>query len=501
MTRKKKSITPNEGGSREGSILSHISPDGHALHNSFPGFGGGINLPGVGIGGGGNFVFPGTGQTPTISDAAPLFANMRWYLISNFWQILSQLYVELGLVQVLVDLPVDDALRGGVEIKSKQLDPDQVEELQIALERFDDIGAAGQSAKWNRLYGGAGILVLTDQDPETPLEVGKIGPDTPLEFRPADMWELFWDKQNVEGFDPGMQSPEFQFYNYYGVKVHKTRVMRLKGFTAPAFIRPRLRGWGFSVVEPLVRSLNQYLKAIDAGYELLDEAKIDIYKIKNLTSTLMSPTGKVSVYNRIASANAQKNYQNALTMDSEDEWDQKQVNFTGLADMMAQIRIQIASDLRMPLTKIFGMSATGFNSGEDDIENYNAMIESQVRGKLKFDIVRICEIRCQKLFGFVPDDLVIAFKPLRVMSSEQEEGIKEKKFNRLMQAKQLGLITDAEFRDSVNKGNLFDIKLEGETPGFSDEDMAEEDPASDDDSYGANQPDTRRVKAAGKEAI
>ena len=31
-------------------------------------------------------------------------------------------------------------------------------------------------------------------------------------------------------------------------------------------------------------------------------------------------------------------------------------------------------NLKMPITKLFGISAAGFSSGEDDIENYNSMI-------------------------------------------------------------------------------------------------------------------------------
>jgi hypothetical protein len=61
--------------------------------------------------------------------------------------------------------------------------------------------------------------------------------------------------------------------------------------------------------------------------------------------------------------------------------------------------------MRMPLTKLFGISAAGFNSGEDDIEVYNAMIESEIRGKLKYDLLRMVEIKCQKLFSMVPDDI------------------------------------------------------------------------------------------------
>jgi len=359
----------------------------------------------------------GSPFTEQVSNVNTTFRNLRWYLVSNFRQFLSEAYVELGLVQTIVDVPVDDGLRGGIELKSKQLSEDQIAELLLSLDRDDDITTAAQAAKWNRLFGGAGILILTDQDPEIELDLDAIGPDTPLEFRAVDMWELFWDKQNTEGYDPAIQSEDFEFYNYYGEQVHKSRVMRLKGITAPSFIRPRLRGWGFSVVETIIRSINQYLKATDLAFEVLDEFKIDVFKIKNLVNTLLSPNGNQKIKERTQLANYQKNYQNALVMDSEDDWDHKQLSFAGLGDAMKEIRMQVASDMRMPLTKLFGISAAGFNSGEDDIEVYNAMVESQVRNKLKYDLLRMCEIKCQKLFGMVPEDLSISFKPLRVLSA------------------------------------------------------------------------------------
>lgn len=403
-----------------------------------------------------------------------LFKNNRWYLVSNMRQLLSEIYVEHGLVQTIVDVPVDDGMRGGVKIKSKQLSEEEIQELTIAIERQDILNAVvGRALKWNRLYGGAGVLILTDQDPQIPLSVEMLKEDSPLEFRAVDMWELFWDKQNVEGFDPTIQESSFEFYSYYGIKVHKSRVMKMTGLVAPSFIRPRLRGWGFSVVEALVNSVNQYLKANNLIFEVLDEFKVDVYKIKNLANTLMSPDGTAQVHRRIQLANQQKNFQNAITMDGEDDFITKELTFTGIAETMQGIRMQIASDMRMPLTKVFGISASGFNSGEDDIENYNSMVESQVRAKSKYDILRIIEIMSQKLFGYIPDDLQIEFIPLRMLSAEQEENVKTQKFTRLLQAKQAGEISSKDFKDACNKDNLLGVQLDPDEDTLSDNTAAE----------------------------
>lgn len=413
------------------------------------------------------FGMPGQGNgipgTETVSGINTLFKNLRWYLVSNFRQPLSQAYVELGLIQTVVDLPVDDALRGGVKITSSELDEDEIKLLQSDAKQNEDHVILGQAAKWNRLFGGAGVIILTDQDPEEPLDLDTIDENTEVEFRAVDMWELFWSNQNTEGYDPTIQSQDFEHYNYYGEKLHKSRVLPLKGLTAPSFIRPRLRGWGFSVVEILIRSINQYLKATDLTFEVLDEFKLDVYKIKNLVTTLTQPMGEQKVAQRIRMANYNKNYQNAIVMDGEDDYDHKQLSFAGLAEAMTGIRKQVAADMRFPLSKLFGASeSTGGlgNSDENDMENYNSMVESQVRLKIEAPMLRMYQIRCQQLFGFVPEDLSIEFNPLRVLTAEQEENVKDKKFVRLEKARSMGEITRFEFREACNAGKLFDIDLD-----------------------------------------
>lgn len=440
-----------------------------------------------------------------ISDSGTMFKNLRWYFVSNLRPLLSELYCEIGLIQTIVDVPVDDALRGGVILKSKQLDEDEILKLINSLDRDDDINTVGQAAKWNRLFGGAGVLIMTDQDPMQPLNIEAINKDTLLEFRAVDMWELFWDKQNTDGYDPSLQAENFEHYSYYVQQLHKSRVMRMKGLTAPSFLRPRLRGWGFSVVEKLVRSINQYIKATDLGFEVLDEFKLDVYKIKNLTTTLMSEVGASAVQKRVQMANWQKNYQNAIVMDSEDDFDHKQLSFAGLAEAMEGIRMQVASDMRMPITKLFGTSASkGFATDQNDMEVYNAMVEAEVRNKIKYDLLRVIEIKCQKLFGFIPDDLSIEFKPLRVLSAEQEENVKTQKFNRVLQAKQAGEITTFEFREACNKDALLSISLDNNQDQLNTDDpeiaalvAGEPDPldTKDVEDPGANREDTRKPRA------
>lgn len=412
---------------------------------------------------------PNGGFTPQISRADTMFDNLRWYLISNLRQLLSQVYVEHGIVQTLVDQPVDDGFRAGFEIKTDQLSKDEIEKLKVYCEKNQVIASLMQAIKWSRLYGGGAILIITAQDPMTPLNLKALKPDTPLEFRAVDMWELYFEEQNVSGnLYPGgaVGANMGEFYNYYGKKVHRSRVYRIVGKEAPSFIRPRLRGWGMSELERLVRSLNQYLKNQDVIFELLDEAKVDVYKIKGFNQALMTNAGTSAITSRIQTGNLLKNYNNAITMDADDDYAQKQITFTGLSEVLLQIRQGIAADLKMPMTKLFGISSAGFNSGEDDIENYNSMIEGEIRNKNKFTVVDLLSIACQKLFGYIPDDMMIEFAPLRILNAKEEEEVKNSQFNRTMAAWQSGLTTDEEAKMGINKDSLLPIEIDETTPAL-----------------------------------
>ena len=236
----------------------------------------------------------------------------------------------------------------------------------------------------------------------------------------------------------------------------------MKGIRAPSLIRPRFLGWGVSIVEGAIDAINQYLKAVNLLFEVLDEYKIDYYKIKNFNSDLLAPGAQQALLERLLLMNQAKDFQNAAVMDSEDDFIQKMLNFAGFAEIFNQIRMQYSASIKMPMSKIFGIPSSGFSSGEDDIENYNSMIMASARPRLRPVAHQMVSLRFQQLHGYIPDDLRISFKPLRTLSSEQEETVKTQKFSRIQQAKSTGNMTLEEYRDACNKAELLVIQLDAD---------------------------------------
>jgi len=395
-----------------------------------------------------------------LSQTATLIANNRYYLLSNDRNTLTYTYLTHGIVQTMIDQPVEDGFRGGIDISCDEIDAKDISELQNYLKNKGIIEEIKRAIKWARLFGGGGIVIDDGGEPNTPFRIDDISEKTPISFYGADLWELGMLNNNQYAeekpyIDNSINETPF---NFYGKLLNKNRVLKVLGKDAPSFLRPQLRGWGMSELERLIRDLNSYLKNQDVIFELLDEAKIDVYKIQHFDQALISAEGTAGVQKRVQLSNQIKNFQNALVMDVNDDYQQKQVNFAGLAEMLVEIRKMISNSLRMPISKIFGQSITGMNGGEDDIENYNSMIESEIRNKFDNTILQVLKICCKKLFGIVPQSLSFEYKPLRMLSAPEAENVKNQKLNRILQLVNSGLLSAEEAINQINLDNLVSAK-------------------------------------------
>ena len=394
----------------------------------------------------------------TLFTQEPLVRATKHSLITLNWQELTYAYVNFGLVQRFIDQPILDALRGGIVVKSKELG-DKVKDIDIYMKDKGIYDAFINANKWKRLYGGGGLIINTSGKPDQPLNIDDIPQGAELELYDADLWELNYafNVESVNEFENDEGTGTVK-YNYYGVPLNDQRVIRLSGKRAPALVRRQLRGWGMSELERLMMSINQYMKNQQCIFEGLDEFKLDVYKFTGFNEALAT-ANEEQIAKKVREVNDNKNFQNAVVLDKEDDYVTKQITFSGLAEMVKEIRVGVACDLNMPITKLFGISSAGFNSGDDDIENYNAMIESEIRQPLRTPLLKVLKIVCRILFGFIPEDLDFEYKPLRILSGEQEEKVKSRKLERILNSLKLGIIDAKTACKVINNSNVLDIQI------------------------------------------
>ncbi len=374
-----------------------------------------------------------------------LFNSNVQMLLTYDWVALTNAYNKNSFLQTAVRQKVEDAFRNdGLLIDTKTLDTKEIEQLRNALDENGDIQAIIDVACWGRLYGGACLIANTEQDPKLPLNKSALK-DKPLTFIATSRWQCTCekspylankfiytgniDKLNVKGDYDGV------------IELDKSRVGIYTGVPVPPFTRAILQGWGASIFEGILDPIEHLLGAFGVTLELLSEAKIDIFKISELASTLLSPNGEAQIRKRLAIATANKNYKGSLAMDVNDDYLQKQISFSGIPQLIEQLMYIFCGYLRYPVSKLFGIGSSGFSSGEDDLENYNGSVEAEIRVPLRQIIRWVVNLRCLQLFGRELPDFRPRWKPLRVLSEKEQAEINSRKLADYLQLADRQIVT------------------------------------------------------------
>lgn len=396
--------------------------------------------------------------------------NTGYNVITIQYMALGYLYKSEGVVQAAIDMPVQDGFRGGLELLSHTdlMDKDDLKRITDNLEESSFFKTVKTALNWARLYGGGALIINNGENPAKPLTMQNMA-GRPLNLIACHRWEL----------TSPQRFPTTGFYTFYGQLIHQSRVLTISGKEAPYPINMILQGWGMSEVEHIVQPLNIFLRTQNVVYDLLKEAKVDIFRFKNFAAQLSSQKGTQQMLARLNITNRAKSTNNALVMDKEDEYDQKQLTYAGLADIWKENRIGLACNLRIPMTKLFGISAAGFASGEDDIENYCGMVESDVREEAKPVLRQLLEMKSLSILGDV-HDLGFKFYPMRTMTAKEEEEVKTSKHTRWMSLAGPGYLTPEELMGMEQKEGLVPIES-AVSKGAEPEPMFQEQPGEEGD--------------------
>lgn len=382
--------------------------------------------------------------------------NIKFDLLTLQYQLVTFLYKTYGILAKVVDVPVDDAYRyGGFDIQAETIDDNELKELERALKINADIEQLKQARKWARLFGGAAIICLDGSDLSEPLDYKKLYQGE-VSFFPVDRWQLNYSEGNINAPNGTwyLNTAYGQLQAENGTVIDKSRIKLVKGKVAPFQIAQMTNFWGISVYEQIFQDMNQLFKSRDVLFELLDEAKTDILKLESLQTALSNSNAMNALQRMVDFIARNKNYKSQITLSTKDDYDQKTMSFSGIEGILREIRIMMAGSANMPVNKLWGEGVTGFGSGEDSLENYNGLIESEIRGADLDAILWILKIRSYQLFNREIEDLFIDWKELRVLSSIDEQNINDHKFANIMQLFDRQLLTPQETMEILKKQNL-----------------------------------------------
>lgn len=383
------------------------------------------------------------------------YNNISLEILSLQQILLTYLYKTFGILAKIVDIPVDDAYKdGGFDLDADTIDENEINELEKVVRK--DIDEIKTARKWARLFGGGALVALDEtNDLSQPLDLNELE-GKELEFIAVDRWQMVYSEGNINLPNGTWGLVQYQKSNSNNMtNIHPSRVFALKGKKAPFLISQQVQGWGISVYEQIFQDMAQFFKARNVLFELLDEAKTDVLKLETLSTALSSQNGERALQKMVDMIARNKNYKSQITLSKNDEYEQKQITFSGISEILKEIRIMMSGSANMPVNKIWGEGVTGFGSGEDSLENYNSQIQNEIRTPDDAMIEWVLKLRCYQLFGHEVKDLVKTWKNLRVLSAIDEQNIADHKLTNVLQLFDRQLLTPQETMKYLKKQQIF----------------------------------------------
>lgn len=340
----------------------------------------------------------------------------------------DDLFTFNGIANKIISAPADEAVRAGFKLKDGD---SEIEHNDAINSIFEDLNGQGEFAKalaWDRLYGGAVMLMMIDDGLtlEEPLNEKKIRKVERLEvYEPMDV--SFFDSYFYNNpHDPNYGRPQFYTitgYNGGSFLVHESRLLLFTGGVISNRRRRMRNGWGGRVFDKVQQDMVNYNTSLSLALMAISRLSQGILKLNGLSSNLSNDFGEQQVQKRLQLIDMARHLMNTIAIDTEDEYDQKNLTTAGLKDVMQEFQVALSASTDIPATILFGRSPAGQNAtGHSDFENYYNMVGRIQQRTLRPQLARFLSIidKASDYGITLPNDYTIEFNPLWSESEKEK---------------------------------------------------------------------------------
>ncbi|OCF97155.1 hypothetical protein A9G08_09960 [Gilliamella sp. wkB195] len=234
---------------------------------------------------------------------------------------------------------------------------------------------------FSSLLGDALIVAITDTDDlSQPLsddeDIQRFIVLTKGEFNPDS------------NIDDDLKSANFGKPTYYTIgkndKVHHSRCHRLKLGKSKLTDRNQ---FGTSDLQNKYNAIRLFDTTITCIGDIIQDSNVDVLFIPDLIAKVAQ--GKENDIRKFINLiNHTKSSMNAIALDAgnseaQGRWEQKTATYAGLSEVLTKLITVTAGALDRPITVLFGLSASGFSTGEEDLESYHGTINALQENRLR----------------------------------------------------------------------------------------------------------------------
>lgn len=285
----------------------------------------------------------------------------------------TDLYEAGGIATRIVNRLADDATREGFDLTSQDTDFDW-NTIEEQIEKLDILTTLADHIRWSRVYGGD-LLVAAVNDGRKfskPLNgsavtgiIGFHAVPSPLAMPDFSLSGSIGSRSFLNPTHYQLIRPEDSGMSYIkpGRPIHYTRIHRLDALRVSP-LSTLAQGWGPSIFEQLIRSLERLFAVYQSSAEIVRTASMLILRMKDFRSTIESgdPDKLDETINTIA-----RNLStfNLLAFDKDDEIFEVKRTLTEVTNIIDRFEGALISDTDMPREILFGVTNPGLNSGEN----------------------------------------------------------------------------------------------------------------------------------------
>ncbi|OBW92991.1 DUF1073 domain-containing protein [Gallibacterium salpingitidis] len=306
------------------------------------------------------------------------------------------LYELGGLAARIVDMPADAAIAREIEIRG---DHDSV--ISNELDRLKVLPALADMVRWSRLFGGAVMVLLTDDGAKLsePLNLNRL---TRIdEVRVFDLSQILPTTKRY--LDP--RQANYGRYESYRlnigavnglldnqVEIHESRLLFMGGDPIPERLKKGLHWVGRSAVRTVYQKIREYQKSLTWSSLILERKQQAVHKMRGLAEAIQNGL-EPHIRERINLVERGRNLLNGVAVDSEDEYTILNADLSGIVEVLDEFKIAISADVNIPVAILFGQSAKGMNAtGQSDFESYYDLIEGIQQHKIKPVLEQLIEL-------------------------------------------------------------------------------------------------------------
>ena len=340
---------------------------------------------------------------------------------------LEAMYREDWIAGKIVDIIADEMTREWRKFIDKDLDSDQVEQIEKAENELGIKYMFNEAKKWARLYGGALIIMDIEGtgEPHEPLDLNKVKEGSLKSLNVYDAENAqFHTVNQTDPFAENFLRPETYRLSRTPIEIHHTRVLRFDGQLLPLNELQRNRYWHDSVLGRVYEALVNANIANDSSASLLFETNVDVIKIKDLMVMLSTPDGADILSERFFLAKMLKSNNNVTLLDAEEQIEKHNQTFAGVPEMMDRFMTILSAASDIPATRLFGKAPIGMNAtGESDLTNFYDHIKEKQEFEFRPLLKKFDDIFSRHL-GIDPEDMDYVFNPLWQISDTEQSTIK-----------------------------------------------------------------------------